>query len=64
MKICSHFVHERGCVLLPLARIRESFMEGTLPLYDYSRAEIWRPPRETLRANSPDRKFRLLQSGR
>jgi hypothetical protein len=26
------FVHERACVLLPHARIRESFEEGTLPL--------------------------------
>src|SRR5947209_1199717 len=39
MKICSHLVHERGCVLLPRARIRESFTEGTLPHYDYGRGE-------------------------
>jgi hypothetical protein len=32
MKIYSHFVHERACVLLPHARIRESFMAGTLGL--------------------------------
>jgi hypothetical protein len=39
MKIYSHFVHERACVLLPHARIRESFMEGTLRPYDYGRGE-------------------------